>query len=81
MGAGEEFAESSLFREVKTVGDRSDAEVRRSEEERCFHQEKPVYIVNDLTPVHLSDNPGQVGRRDIELPSIKKNVVVALSSL
>ena len=72
----EELAERGTVGEVETVGYLGDAHRRGAQQERGFHQQHLVDVVDDGATADLTDDTREIDRRDVEPRGIEGNVVV-----
>ena len=74
--SGKELGEGSRVGEAETVGDLGDGERGGAQQERGFHQQHLVDVVDDGAASDLTDNAGEIDGGDVELVGIERDVVV-----
>ena len=61
---------------MEVVGYLGDAQLGGLQQERCFHEEHLVDIVDNGAASDLTDHAGEIDGRDMELVSVEGDVVV-----
>ena len=72
----EELAERGTVGKMEAVGYLGDAHRRGAKQERGFHQEHLVDVVDDSTPRDLTNDAGEIDLRDVEPGGIEGDVAV-----